>query len=263
MRYKKISEALGNISTHHIQEAAEYHTLKKKVVVRKHIRIKWGLTAACFALVMIIGMLIINSQQDELVLSNASAGVIVKHIDDSKIQSADLSIESSMSLTFGYTEEELFSKFNTSIFKGTVTKIDNYEIIFNGYTEYRAVVEIAVEKVYRGDCKENETVAILLPCPVVDGSWVEDTETVSAMRVGMTGIFMPTHYDENSYMELNGARVAWRDLAKYGLVDGYRYAFLKTDKGLVFARDAYESIAEATTLEEVEEYVTRMIEDSK
>ncbi len=35
-----------------------------------------------------------------------------------------------------------------------------------------------------------------------------------------------------------------------GFADGYIYAFLKADKGLVFVRDAHESIADATTNED-------------
>ena len=43
-------------------------------------------------------------------------------------------------------------------------------------------------------------------------------------------------------------------------MDGERYAFLETDSGLVFGRWAYESIADATTLDEVEEYIENMLE---
>ena len=39
------------------------------------------------------------------------------------------------------------------------------------------------------------------------------------------------------------------------LKDGERYAFLETEKGLVFSNSAYKSISNAKTLDEVESYV--------
>ena len=51
-----------------------------------------------------------------------------------------------------------------------------------------------------------------------------------------------------------------RELADYGFADGERYVFLETNAGLVFDRDVYKSISNATTLEEVEEYIENMLE---
>ena len=45
-------------------------------------------------------------------------------------------------------------------------------------------------------------------------------------------------------------------------VDGERYAFLETKSGLKFDRDAYKSIADATSLEDVEDYVCDMIKNT-
>ncbi len=42
-------------------------------------------------------------------------------------------------------------------------------------------------------------------------------------------------------------------------MDGERYAFFETKSGLKFDRDAYKSIADATSLEDVEDYVRDMI----
>ena len=102
----------------------------------------------------------------------------------------------------------------------------------------------------------------MLPCPLVKGFWVTDTSTVSAMEVGTTGIFMPMIYDdENSIWEQNGAKLDIRDISDYGFADGERFAFLETEDGLVFSRDAYSSIANATTLDEVEDYIETMLEN--
>ena len=74
---------------------------------------------------------------------------------------------------------------------------------------------------------------------------------------------MPVLYDdEKSIWEQNGARLDKRDIADYGFADGERFAFLETEDGLVFFRDAYGSIDDATTLDEVEDYIKAMLESS-
>ena len=124
---------------------------------------------------------------------------------------------------------------------------------------YRAIAEIEVETVYRGSCNAGDIVSVLLPSPVMNGFWAEDTDTVSSMQAGMTGIFMPIVYDDTSVREQNGARLALKDIADYGFADGVRYAFLETQNGLVFSRSSYESISDATTLDEIENYILNMI----
>lgn len=158
------------------------------------------------------------------------------------------------------TEEELFTHFDTAIFRGTVTGIQNILLSFNGDNAYRALATIQVEAVFRGDCAPGDTVSVLLPCPVSDGVWVEDTEVISRLQEGMTGIFMPIIYREDSYWEQNGARLYLQEVAPYGFADGMRYAFLKTDTGVIFARHAYPSIENARTLDEIEAYILTMLD---
>ena len=45
-------------------------------------------------------------------------------------------------------------------------------------------------------------------------------------------------------------------------IDGLQYAFLETESGLVFSKETYESIADVTTLNEVEEYIQTMLQRS-
>ncbi len=47
-----------------------------------------------------------------------------------------------------------------------------------------------------------------------------------------------------------------------GFLDGLQYAFLETESGLVFSQETYESIADVTTLNEVEEYIQTMLQKS-
>jgi len=83
---------------------------------------------------------------------------------------------------------------------------------------------------------------------------------ISTMRVGMTGIFMPIKYDDTSYWEQNGTKLFLSDIAEYGFLDGMRYAFLVSDsEGIIFDREAYPSITEANSLDEIERYIVQMI----
>ena len=222
--------------------------------VKRSPRIKWIAAAACFCLTsaIIIG---INNRANEIPLSDQSIHVTAHYtnkVPTVKDESALVSL----------TEEELFTHFNTAIVKGSILDIQNIVLDFNGDKAYRAIAEIKVDKVFRGPCKAGDTISILLPCPIdIDGMWVEDTDTVSAMKIGMTGIFMPMIYDdENSFWVQNNAKLMKKDLAPYGLADGERYLFFETDHGLIFASYAYESIANATTLEEIEAYINIMLE---
>jgi len=138
--------------------------------------------------------------------------------------------------------------------------IHNIVINFNGEKEYKAIAGISVEKIYRGGFKQGETVFVLLPCPIGTGLQVEDTGIVSHFKKGLKGIFMPTVYDKTSVWEYNGASVCLKDLAETGFADGERYAFLETDEGLLFASWAFESIKNARTINEIEDYVIKMTE---
>lgn len=248
MKEKRILKALGQVDEKYIEEVAP-----KAAPVKKHGWVKWCAAAACLALVLSLGISMLNNQKNAISLSDASYKVSVKRTDKA------LDIASAPALA-DLSEEELFTAFNTAVFKGMVMKIDNIVVDYNGSKDYRAIAQIKVDRVYRGNCQEGETVSVLLPCPIAGGIWVEDTETLSAMSLGTTGIFMPMQYDASSIREENGARLALKDLADYGFADGSRYAFLETDSGLIFSRWAYESIATASTLEEIEEYVLKMLD---
>ena len=74
---------------------------------------------------------------------------------------------------------------------------------------------------------------------------------------------MPIFYnDENSIWKQNNACLVKKDIAEYGFLDGLQYAFLETESGLVFSQETYESIADVTTLNEVEEYIQTMLQKS-
>ena len=244
MRAETISDAMNYLNDEIIEDTEAFRQKKKK---RKGW-IKGAISAACLAVVLGAGLFVADRQQNRIALSENSAHVTARYIEKAP------PVASSGDLIY-LTEDELFTHWNTAIFKGTVEEIRNIELNFNGEKVYRAVASIQVEATYRGPCSPGDTVSVLLPCPIGGEIWVEDTEIVSAMQVGTTGIFMPVIYTGDSVWEQNGARLVQTDIADFGFADGRGYAFLEGEEGLLFDRDCYPSIAAATTLDEVEAFI--------
>lgn len=152
------------------------------------------------------------------------------------------------------SEEEIFRGFGgreNVIFYGEAKKIRNIVLDFHGALNYQAIAEIEVKEVYHGDIAPGDVLSVLLPCPIMDGMWVEDTGVISQLREGMTGIFMPCLYSETDYWEENGATLILRDIAAYGMPDGERFAFLETPGGLAYAAWAFPSLPENAAPEDV------------
>lgn len=243
MKQEDFFEILADLDEQYIVEAEE-PIKKSRGKVRKLI-FAVGVATACLCLFLFGGR--------RIELSERSEGVRVSYTNFVP------NIGAEACLVY-LTEEEIFTEYNTAIFKGTVTKIDNIKLNFNGSSDYRALVEIQVEKDYRGNCVEGETIRVLLPGAVMAGSDNSIMDTLKHLQVGMTGIFMPTAYTADSIYQTNGATLYLKDLAEYGFGDGIRFAFLETEEGLVFARSAYVGAKDAATLEEIEAYIYEMLE---
>lgn len=66
---------------------------------------------------------------------------------------------------------------------------------------------------------------------------------------------MPVAYSNSDYREENGARIYWKELAPYGLRDVMRYLFLQAEDGkMIFDRQAYPSVEEDASLEDIEAF---------
>lgn len=218
--------------------------------------------AACLA--VICGALLWNSgrkEGDKLKLDRSSSEIRARII--SELPETGIASTGDMAWL---TEEEIFEKWDTAIFQGTILSIQNIAVEYDGWAEYLAVAEILVNEVFRGKCEAGSTISVLLPGPVdLEGLWMEDTGVISQMRTGMAGIFMPMQYDENSVKVYYGtggkenARLYLMDLAEYGFPDGERFAFLETENGLVYAEYAYKSLEGVQSLSEIGEYIQRML----
>lgn len=162
------------------------------------------------------------------------------------------------------TEKELFTRINSLknptvhlIVKGTVTDISPIEIDYEenrNEKSYGAIVELFVEKVYRGDCKEKKKIEIF-----VSYDFMEETNILYGLEIGDSGIFMPEIYNDQSVWENleSGEVLVLKDLADYEIQQ--LFVLLETEEGMVIPYE-YSGIRNATTFEEVEEYIYRMVE---
>lgn len=210
--------------------------------------------AACLCIVVAAVLL---SQSDEIRLSDASTATAVYGLDDEGMPSGKSRVE-------WYDEDELFSDetFQTELcaFRGTVTKLQNITLDYNGYKICECIATVKVTTVYKGDFKVGDEVKLELPYPVGVEVRVKMPNLTRYIKVGIEGIFTPLVWDENSYSERRGAVLMHRDIADCGLPDGFRFMFLCTDDGeLIWRHDAYPGAVGSATLDDIEEYVIKML----
>ena len=248
-----ILRAIGGIDDEFVERASQKRIGKRGIIP---IWLKWAApVAACLVIAVMVAMPLLNKGSDfDLILSSS---VSVRHIDNPP------TIHVSTSLVH-LTEEELFAEYfhgyEIPIFGGTIKEVNNIVIDYNGHEDYKAIAEIEVNEVLRGSIPTGAVVTVLLPAPVnMEGFWVSDTSVSSLILPGTSGYFMPIRYDATSIISMNEATLVLSEIAEYGLSDGERWAFLETAEGLVFSRWAYESIADATTMDEVRQYILNMI----
>ncbi len=244
MTGRKISDALGYVDARYIEEAAELKISKSRKIITKY-----GAIAACLC---IIAALAVPFAADRLSFYYGDRARIIygdEGIPD--VQSKDL-------LRY-LTEDELFEDERLYAFRGRVEKLENLTLDFGISKVYRCVATIKIEKVIKGDIEEGSKIKMLIPCPIGVDIWVEDTRFISLIREDMEGIFMPRAYDEDSRMEMDGKSVYFKEIASCGLGDGERWAFLDIDGRIVFSA-SYVGAAGAGSLDEIEEYVIKMLE---
>ncbi len=253
MKNRKLMNIIGDIDDKYIIEAEptqkEKHT---KIINRKPVFIlKFAPILACLALILVISIPYLNSGSDDFVLE-LSNGVKVKYVDNPPAVVSQGDIE-------WLTEAELFGEkygdWKIVAFEGTVKDIRNIVCDYNGSKDYRAIANINVSEVLRGDIEEGTIVKVLLPGPIGTDVNVSETSISSQIAVGARGVFMPIEYNENSIREENGNELVLLELSEYGLLDGERWIFLESPKGLIFNKEAYPSLAIAEDLKELKEIV--------
>lgn len=247
MKSEQILRLLGEVDDRYIEESM--------MIERKpYQRLKWG---AGLLIAVAAGFMLFTSNvwNERIPLSTDSTVNSVHIVDQSKVTS-DISEENMMDMT----EDQLFSKWNPVVVRGTVTDIRHIEIDFNGETEYQSLIKIHVSNVYRGDVRVGQDLIVRADA-ITETGQTTDASVISQVKQGMEGIFMPISYDDEFVWEQNEATLRLKDIVDYGFPDGERYLFLDTPNGLLFERDAYPSLQGVNSLDEVEHWmITRFSE---
>lgn len=227
------------------------------ILARNHsgatVKKKW-LTpiAASLVLVIAITMPFLNKGSGDFDLKLSDSGIKVNYTD--KVPSENQSSE----LVY-LTEHELLSgsidQYKVVVFEGTVKAVDNIKLNFGDTEFYRAIVQIEVTEAIRGNLAVGYVISVLLPNPIDSNVEVSDTLVTSQIRIGTKGIFMPMIYDETSIYSTNDKTLFLIEIAESGFSDGQRWAFLETLNGLVYDSDAYPSLSNAESLEDVKEII--------
>lgn len=250
MKAEKLIDAIGEVRDEYVLDA--------ETSERRKWRVWPALTAAAACLAVIIGTLawsgVLRGRGDYALSArseNARVFDLTRPLKGAPRSAYDL---------IWLPEEEMFTHWDTAIFRGTVTDIQNIEVDMNGESFYWSLVSVEVSHVLRGDVEPGETVRIRVETPIGGEIWVEDQDLAAQLRVGMEGVFMPQVYDDESMFGAYGAWLCLRDLSPYGLADGVRWLFLQTPEGLAYDRATFASASGAKTLEDIEAYIVRMLE---
>jgi hypothetical protein len=280
MKEKRFLHIIGDIDERHIEEAAP--KAKKRFAPAWT---KWIAAAACLCLVIGAVLIVPNLRHkqpikpsEEIPLSSKTENsppetfpvsdkttAIVRYATDEEVREALNSGGTTDSLMC-FSEEEMFSRDDMYIFRGVVTDLTNITIDFEQRKEFRCIATIDVQKIYSGDIPTDKPLKVLLPYIIYQDSPIHmnmvEAGVIDQIRVGMEGIFMPSVYDNDSIMEIRGETLLLTDLAPCGIGDSIRWAFIETGQGLLFSDFAYPGAASAKTLDDIEEYVLKMLSDS-
>lgn len=256
----KLRDALEAVKPSEMDKKRMYHKIIQersseinregfKMSNRKNIWIS-GAVAALFMLVFSANYFLKGSN-DEVLYSND--GVVVK-------EAAEIKPDNSGAITMLYTEEDVFGRFDTDAFLGTVLEVKNISLDFDGIVHYRAVAVLHVEKVYDGDLKQGETIQVMLPGPVDTGKVMgADFNITRAMKAGEKGIFLPLKISSDDVWEENGKVLPMKEIAPYTILDTQRFAFIESEEGLLFERDTFPKIEHATSMDEIEEFILEKV----
>lgn len=258
MNKEELFETINDIDDTYIAEVTPGRLSNTGRTKRPTHPVRWVAGIAACAAAFIFAVVLMHSADHGRIpieLSDASKNVTACYIDAEDVPGISVA-----ACLVPLTEEEIFHKYNTVVFRGTVVSIRNIELNYNGWKEYRATAEIRISQVYRGDCRTGDTLTVLLPCPIMEGYRVSACDVAEAVRTGMEGIFMPVKYDNSYICAQNGATLQYNDLAEYGFLDGARWAFLSTDAGLLFDPYAFESLDTPETLDDIRQYIEKMLQ---
>ena len=168
----------------------------------------------------------------------------------------DNTLDTEVDVAISSEAEPYFTKYDTTIFKGVLTRVTDISVSFDiNRGVYHSLMEFWVEEVYRGDCKKGDYVVVMMHYDRKANHY--DAE------IGSRSINMVVDYadeemfgEDNLYQSIEG-------LADYSTIDDWGLRFVETSHGLAFASLIHSDIQDATTLEEVEAYIRKMIKETQ
>ena len=152
--------------------------------------------------------------------------------------------------------EEIFAR-DAEIFRGTVQSLRYFQVGLGA--GYWTVANVEVTDSIRGGLEAGEICSVLY---MGAKGYVATSLSgpLEELDVGSDAIFMPIRTGEDTGWQEGERYFCYADLGEFYLSEGLRFVFADTGEGLEFERGVYEEIAEAETLEEVADYIRRMLE---
>ena len=155
------------------------------------------------------------------------------------------------------TPEELFAQ-DTVIFRGKVRELQYYVVTVDNIDTYYTKAIVQVTDCLRGQLGAGDVYSILYMG--VKGYEVNSLSgPLANLDEGDEAVFMPIWTSPDTGWRSGEDYFCYADLASLYLSEGMRFVFAETVDGLLFDQSAYEEIANTETLDEVVEYIRRMI----
>lgn len=182
-------------------------------------------------------------------------------IDSSNVLEPIQSVQSQSCLV-SLSAEEILDQGN-DIFRGVVTELQVYHVT-EKINQYFTVVTVEVTDSIRGMQQNGETCKIYLPVAEVQDMIMVNSVSgdLDKLEVGSSAIFMPRTATENTGLGPKhlGEWLCYADYADYYFSEAIRYLFFETENGVSYAKDVYEIQGEMVTLDDVAEYLRKMLE---
>lgn len=159
--------------------------------------------------------------------------------------------------------EEIFAM-DTVIFRGVVESSPRYyRIDMPGRDDYYCTaVNVRVTDSIRGGLEEGEVYSLMYGGAKGYMS-LSTSGPLEELRTGGEGIFMSERTGPDTGWRTETGYFCYADLAELRIGEGIRFVFLDTEEGVRFDRSTYEEAAEAETLDEIADYIRRMIGETE
>lgn len=153
-----------------------------------------------------------------------------------------------------WLEPEEILAMDTVIFRGTVRNLRYFQVTAGGAEMYYTVAAVEVTDCIRGELADGDLYNVLYP-GVPNRMTTSVSGALEDLKVGSDGVFMPYRAGEDTGWRSGKDWFCYADLAELYFSEGIRFLFLDTGEELSFERDVYTDIADASTLDEVADYL--------